>query len=105
MHFFKCFLSNQFKHVFLALKKMSCQETVNISLSVSLNICLGAQKNHLIETVLLSTHNICFDQEIRKLIINYALIWRPGVTLLMYAIDTKIIWTGSIIIFTISIDS
>ena len=28
---------------------------------------LGAQKNRLIETVLLSTHNICFDWEIRKL--------------------------------------
>ena len=29
---------------------------------------LGAQKNRLIETVLLSTHNICFGLEIRKLI-------------------------------------
>ena len=29
---------------------------------------LGAQKNHLIETVLLSTHNTCFGWEIRKLI-------------------------------------
>ena len=28
---------------------------------------LGAQKNHLIEMVLLSTHNICFDWEIRKI--------------------------------------
>ena len=27
---------------------------------------LGAQKNHLIETVLLSTHNICFGREIRN---------------------------------------
>ena len=26
---------------------------------------LGAQKNHLIETVLLSTHNICFGLEMR----------------------------------------
>ena len=32
---------------------------------------LGAQKNRLIETVLLSTHNICFDQEIRKLNFNF----------------------------------
>ena len=31
-----------------------------IFLSISLNMCFGAQKNHLIETVLLSTHNICF---------------------------------------------
>ena len=28
---------------------------------------LGARKNHLIETVLLSTHNIYFGREIRKL--------------------------------------
>ena len=27
---------------------------------------LGAQKNHIIDTVLLSTHNICFVREIRK---------------------------------------
>ena len=30
-----------------------------IFLSITLNICFGAQKNRLIETVLLSTHNIC----------------------------------------------
>ena len=29
---------------------------------------MDAQKNHLIETVLLNTHNICFGWEIRKLI-------------------------------------
>ena len=33
---------------------------VNISLSISLYICFGAQKNHLIEMVLLNTHNIYF---------------------------------------------
>ena len=41
---------------------------VIIFLSISLNMCLpdqknrldAAQKNHLIKTVLLSTHNICF---------------------------------------------
>ena len=33
-------------------------------------MCLGAQKNRLIETVLLSTHNICFGLEIRKLIFH-----------------------------------
>ena len=32
---------------------------------------LAAQKNHLIETVLLSTHNICFGREIGKLIFWY----------------------------------
>ena len=31
-----------------------------IFLHSNLSICFGAQKNHLIETVLLSTHNICF---------------------------------------------
>ena len=31
-----------------------------------LTYVLGAQKNRLIETVLLSTHNICFGWEIRK---------------------------------------
>ena len=31
---------------------------------------LGAQKNHLIEMVLLSTHNICFDSELRNLIFD-----------------------------------
>ena len=29
---------------------------------------MGAQKNRLIETVLLSTHNICFGLEIKKLL-------------------------------------
>ena len=32
---------------------------------------MGAQKNHLIETVLLSTNNICFGGEIRKLFFWY----------------------------------
>ena len=41
----------------------------------SIQTCvLGAQKNRLIETVLLSTHNICFDQVIRKIIFQYALL-------------------------------
>ena len=31
-----------------------------------LTCVLGAQKNRLILTVLLSTHNICFDQRINK---------------------------------------
>ena len=33
---------------------------------------LGAQKTHLIETVLLSTHNICFARKIRKLLASVA---------------------------------
>ena len=32
----------------------------NVFLPIILSICLGAQKKRLIETVLLSTHNICF---------------------------------------------
>ena len=35
---------------------------------------LGAQKNPLIETVLLSTHNIGFGCEIKKIIVQYALL-------------------------------
>ena len=35
-------------------------------LPINLNMFLGAQKNCLIETVLLSTHNTCFDWEIKK---------------------------------------
>ena len=35
---------------------------------------LGGQKNRLIETVLLSTHNICFGWKIRKLFFSYALL-------------------------------
>ena len=35
---------------------------------------LDAQKNRLIETVLLSTHNICLGWEIRKLIFCYTLL-------------------------------
>ena len=31
-----------------------------IVLPINLNKCFGAQKNRLIETVLLSTHNTCF---------------------------------------------
>ena len=35
---------------------------------------MGAQKNRLNETVLLSTHNICFDWEMRKIFFCYALL-------------------------------
>ena len=38
-----------------------------------LTCVLGAKKNHLIETVLLSTHNICFGWEIAKLTFIFAL--------------------------------
>ena len=45
------------------LDKQNIQrKVVNIFLPISFNICFGsgAQKNCLIKTVLLSTHNICF---------------------------------------------
>ena len=35
---------------------------------ISSNIHFGAQMNHRIEMVLLSTHNICFGLEIRKVV-------------------------------------
>ena len=47
---------------------------VNIFLPINFNICFGCSKNRLIETVLLSTHNICFGLEIRKLNFRYALL-------------------------------
>ena len=39
-----------------------------------LKYILGAQKNPLIETVLLNTHNVCLGWEIRKLVFRYALL-------------------------------
>ena len=53
-------------------KQIFSHKIVNIFLSVLTNV-LGAQKNRLI----LSTYNICFDCEIRKLIIPN-LILRPA---------------------------
>ena len=55
------------KQIFLASKLCI------LSHSPILTFVLGAQKNRLIETVLLSTHNICFGGEIRKLFFYYAL--------------------------------
>ena len=39
-----------------------------------LTYVFGAQKNRLIETVLLRTHNICLGLEIRKIDFSYALL-------------------------------
>ena len=47
---------------------------VNISYPSILTYVLGAQKNRLNETVILSTHNICFGWEIRKLNFRYTLL-------------------------------
>ena len=41
-------------------KRKIQRNIVDIFLPILFNIILSAQKNHLIETVLLSTHNICF---------------------------------------------
>ena len=43
------------------------RKILNIFLPISLTYVLGVQKNHLIETVLLSTHNIYFGLEIGKI--------------------------------------
>ena len=37
-------------------------------------MCFGCSKEQFIETVLLSTHNICFGGEIRKIIFKYAFL-------------------------------
>ena len=47
-------------------KQNVVRKNVIIFLSISLNVCLDAQKNRLIVTILLSTHNICFGWGIRK---------------------------------------
>ena len=46
---------------YILVSKYFQRKIVNIFLPTNFNIhVLGAQKNRLIETVLLSTHNICF---------------------------------------------
>ena len=56
---------NEVKTQVLINKKIQ-RKLVNIFLLMILAYVLGAQKNRLIEKVLLSTHNICFGWEIRK---------------------------------------
>ena len=53
-------------------------------------MCLGAQKNCFIETVLLSTHNICFDCELRKIIFWYTLLTKGLTLLLGYELNLKL---------------
>ena len=48
-----------------------------------LTYVLDAQKNHLIETILLSTQNICFGREIRKLFFRYTLLSK-GLNVLIF---------------------
>ena len=49
---------------------------------------LGTQKNRLIETVLLSTHNICFGWEIKKIVFQNALI-SGALVLLCHTVITE----------------
>ena len=63
-------------------------------------VSMGAKKNRLIETVLLSTHNIYFGLEIRKLNFRYALLTKvlDRLHCLAHAKD-------SLVQFTYTIDS
>ena len=47
---------------------------------------LGSQKNCLIDTVLLSTHNICFGWETRKLIFDYTLFYLEAWKILTFLV-------------------
>ena len=44
----------------LGQEKYFKRKIVIIVLLISLNMCLGAERNRLNETILLSSHNICF---------------------------------------------
>ena len=55
------------------------------------------QKNRLIATVVLSTHNVCFGWEIRKLFFNYALLTGGMFFKLSYAFEAHYLcydWYG-----------
>ena len=56
---------------------MFCIRTQNYDyfISITFNLCLGAQQNGLIEMVLLSTHNICFAFEILKKTLHTLIKW------------------------------
>ena len=57
-----------------SIKIVCAPKVAFISLPINLNMCFCAQKNRLIETVLLSTNNICFGLEIRKTVFQYTLL-------------------------------
>ena len=54
-----------------------------------LTYVLGSQKNRLIETVLLSTHNIGFGLEIRKLFFWYAILTSPACRCLVLCVHLQ----------------
>ena len=69
-------------------------EIVNIFLPINLSYALGFQKNRLIETVLLSTHNMCFGWEIKKIIFQlHTLSLRPALSMPIFP---KISWQRSL---------
>ena len=52
-------------------------------LSIDFNVSWVLKIHRLIETILLSTHNMCFGLEIRKLIFNYTLLFRGQTSLIL----------------------
>ena len=55
------FLKEFFENIDIGLdKQKNLRKIVNIFLPIILAYVLGAQKNRLSETVLLSTNNVCF---------------------------------------------
>ena len=67
---------DQLCYSWVQIWKLFESKIVTIFLPIILTCVLGAQKNRLIETVLLSTHNICLGLVIRKIIFYYILL--PG---------------------------
>ena len=57
---------------------------------------LGAKKNRLIETVLLSTHSICFGSEIRKIIFQYAFLSGDMCYYSKLTPNARMSWTSSL---------
>ena len=53
--------------LYMGLDNKIFERTIGIIvLPININYVLGTQRNRLTETVLLSTHNICFGWEIRN---------------------------------------
>ena len=47
------------------MKELFERKIVIVLVAIILNMCFGAHKNRLIETILSSTHTICFGLEIK----------------------------------------
>ena len=59
------------------------------SYSSVLTYVLGSQKNRLLETVLLSTHNICFGWEARNIYFWYELLTKDQIHNITVQLDLK----------------